>query len=70
MSTEELKVDKCYPNYVLPSPTKAKVTSTCCPKDSNVDMSLTDSCLSETGDTLCSMLLKFYAFCENHGMSE
>ena len=51
---------------VLPTPTRAKVTSTFCPKDSDVEMSLTHRCLSETGDTLCSMLLKFYALCENN----
>ena len=38
-STEELKVDNCYHNDVLPTPTRSKVTSTCCPKDSKVEMS-------------------------------
>ena len=66
MSTEELKVNNCYHNDILPTPARAKVTATCCPKYSHVEMSLTHRCLSETGDTLCSMLLKFYAFCETN----
>ena len=66
MSTEELRVNNCYHNDVLPTPTRAKVTSTCCPKDSDVEMSLTHRYLSKTGDTLYSMLLKSDAFCENN----
>ena len=57
MCMGELKVNNCYHNKVLSTPTRVKITSKCCPKDSDVEMSLTHRCLGETGDILCPISL-------------